>query len=90
MPLHNRDIWACWPYREGCAYHLSHRNVQDSEFPAKLITTYVRQRIKGENVLKLDYMANIFKVNGEDLSVFHARNYSCGSPLIRLLNNLEA
>ena len=39
----------------------------NAEFSSAFSATYIKQVIKGKEVLELDYMANIFKVNGEDL-----------------------
>ncbi len=39
----------------------------NAEFPSSFSATYIRQVVKGKDVLELDYLANIFKVNGEDL-----------------------
>ncbi|MDT8714937.1 phage major tail tube protein, partial [Pseudomonas aeruginosa] len=43
---------------------------QETPFSA----TYVRQVLNGEEVLLLDYLANIFKVNGEDQLARYRRN----------------
>ncbi|GKT21658.1 phage major tail tube protein [Acidovorax sp. SUPP3334] len=48
-----------------------HDNV---EIPAAFGATYVKQVIDGEDVLELDYMANIFKVAGEDLLADYRAN----------------
>ena len=48
-----------------------HDNV---EIPAAFSATYVKQVIAGEEVLELDYMANIFKVGGEDLLAEYRAN----------------
>lgn len=39
----------------------------NAEFPSSFSATYIRQVVKGKDVLELDYLANIFKVGGEDL-----------------------
>lgn len=39
----------------------------NAEFSAQFLATYIRQVVKGKDVLELDYMANIFKVDGQDL-----------------------
>ena len=41
-----------------------HDNV---ELPSAFSATYIKQVIDGEDVLELDYLANIYKVGGEDL-----------------------
>ncbi|MFN3437794.1 MAG: phage major tail tube protein [Acidovorax sp.] len=48
-----------------------HDNV---ELPAAFGATYIKQVIDGEDVLELDYMANIFKVGGEDLLAQYRAN----------------
>ena len=39
----------------------------NAEFPSSFSATYIKQVIDGNEVLELDYLANIFKVNGEDM-----------------------
>ena len=46
----------------------------NAEFPSGFSATYIKQVIKGKEVLELDYMANIFKVNGEDLLATYRDN----------------
>lgn len=48
-----------------------HDNV---EMPATFTATYLKQIVNGEEVLELDYMANIFKVAGEDLLATYRAN----------------
>ncbi|MBS1186684.1 MAG: phage major tail tube protein [Burkholderiaceae bacterium] len=38
----------------------------NAEFPSQFVATYIKQQINGEDILELDYMANIFIVGGED------------------------
>ena len=45
----------------------SFKQHDNAEFTSTFSATYIKQVIKGKEVLELDYMANIFKVNGEDL-----------------------
>lgn len=46
----------------------------NAEFPSTFTATYIKQQIKGKDILELDYMANIFKVNGEDLLATYREN----------------
>jgi len=46
----------------------------NAEFSSAFSATYIKQVIKGKDVLELDYMANIFKVNGEDLLATYRDN----------------
>ena len=46
----------------------------NAEFGSTFTATYIKQVIKGKDVLELDYMANIFKVNGEDLLATYRDN----------------
>lgn len=46
----------------------------NAEFPSGFTATYIRQVVKGKDVLELDYLANIFKVNGEDLLATYRAN----------------
>lgn len=46
----------------------------NAEFSSAFSATYVKQVIKGKDVLELDYMANIYKVNGEDLLATYRDN----------------
>ena len=39
----------------------------NAEFGSGFSATYIKQVIDGEDVLELDYLANIYKVGGEDL-----------------------
>ncbi len=39
----------------------------NAEFSSTFTATYLKQVINGKDVLELDYMSNIFKVDGEDL-----------------------
>ncbi|MDH4869812.1 phage major tail tube protein [Pseudomonas sp. BN515] len=45
-----------------------------TKFETPFSATFVRQVLNGEEVLLLDYMANIFKVNGEDQLARYRRN----------------
>lgn len=46
----------------------------NAEFSSSFSATYIRQVVKGKDVLELDYLANIFKVNGEDLLATYRDN----------------
>jgi P2 family phage contractile tail tube protein len=39
----------------------------NAEFSSSFTATYIKQVVKGKEVLELDYLANVFKVNGEDM-----------------------
>lgn len=45
-----------------------------SKFETPFTAIYARQMLNGEEVLLLDYMANIFRVNGEDQLAKYRRN----------------
>ena len=45
-----------------------------SKFETPFSAIYVRQLLNGEEVLLLDYLANIFRVNGEDQLAKYRRN----------------
>ncbi|TFH79222.1 phage major tail tube protein [Pseudomonas kribbensis] len=44
----------------------NHNPCDPSKYETPLSATYLRQMINGEEVVLLDYLANIFWVNGED------------------------
>ncbi|WP_432719843.1 phage major tail tube protein [Jeongeupia wiesaeckerbachi] len=46
----------------------------NAEFASAFSATYIKQVIDGEDVLELDYMANIFRVGGEDMLADYRRN----------------
>jgi P2 family phage contractile tail tube protein len=48
-----------------------HDNV---ELQSSFSATYIKQVINGEEMLELDYMANIFKVNGDDMLARYREN----------------
>ncbi|GFM85413.1 phage major tail tube protein [Pseudomonas cichorii] len=52
----------------------SHKPRDPAKYESPFSATYVRQVLDGEEVLLLDYMANIFKVNGEDQLVNYRKN----------------
>jgi P2 family phage contractile tail tube protein len=37
-----------------------------AEFPSKYFATYIKQQVNGQDMLEIDAMANIYKVNGVD------------------------
>ncbi|MBB2778377.1 UNVERIFIED_ORG: P2 family phage contractile tail tube protein [Comamonas terrigena] len=45
-----------------------------AEFPSNFTCSYIKQVIGGREVLELDYMANIFRVNGEDVLATYRSN----------------
>lgn len=45
-----------------------------AEFASSFSATYIKQVINGREVLELDYMANIFRVNGEDVLATYRSN----------------
>ena len=45
-----------------------------AEFASSFTATYIKQVINGREVLELDYMANIFRVNGEDVLATYRSN----------------
>lgn len=45
-----------------------------TKFETPFSATYVRQLLNGDEVLQLDYLANIFRVNGEDQLAKYRRN----------------
>jgi P2 family phage contractile tail tube protein len=45
-----------------------------AEFPSAFSATYIKQVIAGKEVLELDYMANIFRVGGEDMMATYRSN----------------
>ncbi|CBJ43015.1 phage major tail tube protein [Ralstonia solanacearum] len=47
---------------------------ENAEFGSAFGATYIKQVIDGEEVLELDYMANIFRVNGEDMLADYRSN----------------
>jgi P2 family phage contractile tail tube protein len=46
----------------------------NAEFSSGFACTYVKQVIDGREVLELDVLANIFRVNGEDMLAAYRRN----------------
>lgn len=52
----------------------TYKQHDNAEFGSTFTATYIKQVIKGKDVLELDYMANIFKVNGEDLLATYRDN----------------
>ena len=45
----------------------AYKQAENAEFTSLFSATYVKQVIDGDEVLELDYMANIFRVNGADV-----------------------
>ena len=50
---------------------------ENAEFSSGFSCTYIKQMLDGEELLELDYMANIFKVDGEDILADY--RYNVGS-----------
>lgn len=46
----------------------------NAEFSSSFSATYLRQMIDGDEVLELDYLANIFRVGGEDMLATYRSN----------------
>ncbi len=46
----------------------------NAEFASSFSATYIKQVVDGKEVLELDYMANIFRVNGEDMLATYRAN----------------
>lgn len=46
----------------------------NAEFTSAFTATYIKQVIDGQEVLELDYLANIFRVDGEDMLADYRRN----------------
>lgn len=46
----------------------------NAEFGAAFSATYIKQVIDGEEVLELDYMSNIFRIDGEDMLADYRAN----------------
>lgn len=56
-------------------YHLGSYKPRDpSKYETPFSAIYVRQLLNGEEVVLLDYLANIFRVNGEDQLAKYRRN----------------
>jgi P2 family phage contractile tail tube protein len=47
---------------------------ENAEFPSSFTATYIKQVVAGDVVLELDYMANIFKVGGNDMLANYRAN----------------
>ncbi|MBL8509623.1 MAG: phage major tail tube protein [Chitinimonas sp.] len=52
----------------------TYKQHDNAEFASSFTATYIKQVVRGKEVLELDYMANIFKVNGEDLLATYRDN----------------
>ena len=55
---------ASFSYQYKLCLYKKHDN---AEFPASFSATDIKQVLDGEEILELDYMANIFRVSGEDM-----------------------
>ena len=47
---------------------------ENAEFQAGFSCLYIKQVINGKEMLELDFLANIFRVNGEDMLATYRRN----------------
>ncbi|MGL5631266.1 MAG: phage major tail tube protein [Azovibrio sp.] len=47
---------------------------ENADFSSSFAATYIKQVINGKDVLELDYMANIYKVGGQDLMATYRSN----------------
>ena len=47
---------------------------ENAEFPAEFTAYSVKQTLNGRDLIELDVMANIFRVNGEDMLANYRRN----------------
>jgi hypothetical protein len=45
----------------------TYKQHDNAEFGSSFSATYIKQVVDGDEVLELDYMANIFRVGGEDM-----------------------
>lgn len=69
VPLVTIMTITCKEYQLG-----SHKPRDPSKYETPFSATYVRQVLDGEEVLLLDYLANIFKVGGEDQLAKYRKN----------------
>ncbi|AOZ50886.1 phage major tail tube protein [Chromobacterium vaccinii] len=47
---------------------------ENADFSSAFTATYVKQVVDGEDILELDYMANIFRVGGSDMLELYRQN----------------
>lgn len=52
----------------------SFKQHENAEFSSSFGATYIKQVVDGDEVLELDYMANIFRVGGEDMLADYRSN----------------
>ena len=52
----------------------TYKQHDNAEFSSAFGATYIKQVVDGEEVLELDYMANIFRVGGEDMLADYRSN----------------
>lgn len=52
----------------------SYKQHESPDFTSSFTCTYIKQVFDGEEILELDVMANIFKVNGEDMLADYRAN----------------
>ncbi|UDM18418.1 phage major tail tube protein [Vogesella sp. XCS3] len=52
----------------------TYKQHDNAEFPSSFSATYIKQVLDGEEILELDYLANIFRVGGEDMLTNYRAN----------------
>ena len=52
----------------------TYKQHDNAEFGSSFSATYIKQVVDGEEVLELDYLANIFRVGGEDMMANYRTN----------------
>ncbi|RBH44108.1 phage major tail tube protein, partial [Pseudomonas sp. MWU13-2860] len=52
----------------------TYKQHENAEFRSSFSATYIMQVVDGEDVLELDYLANIFRVGGDDMLELYRRN----------------
>lgn len=52
----------------------TYKQHESPDFTSSFSCTYIKQVLDGEDILELDYMANIFKVNGVDMLADYRSN----------------
>jgi uncharacterized protein len=52
----------------------TYKQHDNAEFGSSFSATYIKQVVDGEEVLELDYLANIFRVGGEDMLADYRSN----------------
>lgn len=52
----------------------TYKQHDNAEFPSSFTATYVKQVVDGDEILELDYMANIFRIGGQDMLAQYRAN----------------